>query len=95
MKLSNKYLVLWIIISLIIIMFYRSFNKKPEPVIDVNYTEFLAMVDDERVGKVIIQDQEIFFTDAGGKHFKLFAPRDSDLIKILKKKGVGIEAKPQ
>ncbi|MGD8654074.1 MAG: ATP-dependent zinc metalloprotease FtsH, partial [Desulfobacterales bacterium] len=52
------------------------------------------MVDDERVGQVVIQGQELFVTDVDNNRLKVFAPEDSDLIKILRQKGVVISAKP-
>ncbi|MBW2100691.1 MAG: ATP-dependent zinc metalloprotease FtsH, partial [Deltaproteobacteria bacterium] len=36
----------------------------------------------------------LFITDMNGGHFKVFAPEDSDLIRILREKGVSIKAKP-
>lgn len=94
MKPFNKYLVLWIIIPAMTLMFYRLFSKMPEPVVDISYTEFLDMVENERISQVVMQDQDIFFTNVAGNDFRLFAPRDNSLIAILKEKGVDINVKP-
>jgi len=52
------------------------------------------MVNDERVSDVVIQGQELFVTDSNRNRFKVYAPQDADLIKILRNKGVVISAKP-
>ena len=94
MNRSNKYLALWIILPLITIVLYHFFSQKPVSVTTISYTEFLAMVDAEHVREVIMQEQDLFITDVNGKRLKVFAPKDSDLIRILKQKGVAIKVKP-
>jgi cell division protease FtsH len=91
---SNKYLALWIILPLITIVLYHFFSQKPVSVTTISYTEFLAMVDAEHVREVIMQEQDLFITDVNGKRLRVFAPKDSDLIRILKQKGVAIKVKP-
>ena len=89
-----KNIALWLVITLMMIMLYNLFNQQQAPEETINYTEFLAMVEDERIEGVVIQGQELFVTDINRNHFKVFAPQDSDLIKILREKGVAINAKP-
>ncbi|MDX2498968.1 MAG: ATP-dependent zinc metalloprotease FtsH [Deltaproteobacteria bacterium] len=94
MNLPYKNLVLFIIISLIIIIFSNLFHQKPQPEKEISYTEFLDMVDAEAISEVVIQGQALSFSAANGRRFKVFTPKDSDLIAILKQKGVSIQAKP-
>jgi cell division protease FtsH len=89
-----KNLALWLVITLMMIMLYNLFNQQKMGETSISYTEFLSMVDEERVGEVTIQGQELFVTDANGSRFKVFAPADPDLIQILRQKGVIIKAKP-
>ncbi|MDL1968478.1 MAG: ATP-dependent zinc metalloprotease FtsH [Deltaproteobacteria bacterium] len=89
-----KNIALWLVITLMMIMLYNLFNQKQLPEGKVSYTEFLAMVDEERIEGVVIQGQELFVTDINRNRFKVFAPQDGDLIKILRQKGVAINAKP-
>ena len=89
-----KNIALWLVITLMMIMLYNLFNQQQLSEEKINYTEFLAMVDDERIEGVVIQGQELFVTDVNRNRFKVFAPQDSDLIKILRQKGVAINAKP-
>ncbi len=87
-------LALWLVITLMMIMLYNLFNQRRMAETNINYTEFLAMVDNERVEEVVIQDQELYVTDRNRNRFKVYAPQDSDLIGILRQKGVSIVAKP-
>ena len=90
-----KNLALWIVITLMMIMLYNLFNQQHLTETSISYTEFLAMVDSERVSDVVIQGQELYVTDSNHNRFKIYAPQDSDLIKILREKGVSINAKPE
>jgi len=77
------------------IMLYNLFNQPPvveTPV--VSYTDFLDMAENGRISEVIIQGQELLITEVSGKKFKLFAPQDNDLIRMLKQKNVSVKAKP-
>jgi cell division protease FtsH len=89
-----KNLALWLVITLMMVMLYNLFSKQHLAETSISYTDFLAMVDDERVAQVVIQGQELFVTDSDGNRLKVFAPEDGDLIKILRQKGVVISAKP-
>jgi len=89
-----KNIALWLVITLLMIMLYNLFNQQQLPEEKISYTEFLAMVDEERIEGVVVQGQELFVTDINRNRFKVFAPQDSDLIKMLRQKGVAINAKP-
>jgi cell division protease FtsH len=89
-----KNLALWLVITLMMIMLYNLFNQQHLAENTASYSEFLSMVENERVADVTIQGQELLVTDINKKRFKIFAPQDSDLIKILRQKGVTINAKP-
>ena len=89
-----KNLALWLVITLMMIMLYNLFNQQHLAETSISYSEFLAMVDGERVADVVIQGHELYVTDLSRNRFKVYAPEDSDLIKILRKKGITINAKP-
>ncbi|MCG2829802.1 MAG: ATP-dependent metallopeptidase FtsH/Yme1/Tma family protein, partial [Desulfobacteraceae bacterium] len=89
-----KNIALWLVVTLLMIMLYNLFNQQQLSEGKISYTEFLAMVEGERIEGVVIQGQELFVTDINRNRFKVFAPQDSDLIKILRQKGVAINAKP-
>jgi len=89
-----KNLALWLVITLMMVMLYNLFSKQHLAETSISYTDFLAMVNDERVSDVVIQGQELFVTDSNRNRFKVYAPNDTDLIKILRDKRVVISAKP-
>jgi cell division protease FtsH len=89
-----KNLALWLVITLLMVMLYQLFSKQHIAETSISYTQFLAMVDEERVSSVVIQGQELYVSDVNDGRFKVYAPEDADLIKILRQKGVVINAKP-
>ncbi|UCE55848.1 MAG: ATP-dependent zinc metalloprotease FtsH [Desulfobacterales bacterium] len=89
-----KNLALWLVITLMMIMLYQLFSKQHLSETNLSYTEFLRMVNEERVAEVVIQGQELLGTDINRNRFKVFTPQDNDLIKILREKKVTISAKP-
>ena len=89
-----KNLALWLVITMMMIMLYNLFTQQNLAENNISYTEFLEMVDSERVDEVVIQGQELFVTDSNRNRFKVFAPQDTDLIQTLRSKGVVISAKP-
>ena len=91
----QKNVALWLVITLMMIFLYIQFNQQIPGETNISYSEFLAMVDSERVADVVIQGQELFVTDINRNRLKVYAPQDNDLIKILRQKGIAINAKPQ
>ncbi len=89
-----KNLALWLVITLMMVMLYNLFSQQHMAETNVSYTEFLDMVESERVAEVVIQGQELFVTDINRNRFKIYAPQDNDLINTLRKKNVTISAKP-
>jgi cell division protease FtsH len=89
-----KNLALWLVITLMMVMLYNLFNQQQLAQNDISYSEFLAMVEADRVAEVTIQGQEIRATDLNRSKFKIYAPQDPALIQRLKDKGVTIVAKP-
>jgi len=89
-----KNLALWLVITLMMVMLYNLFSQQHMAETNISYTEFLDMVDTERVAEVVIQGQELFVTDINRNRFKIYSPQDSDLINTLRKKNVTISAKP-
>ena len=89
-----KNLALWLVITLMMVMLYNLFSQQHMAETSVSYTEFLDMVESERVAEVVIQGQELYITDMNRNRFKIYAPQDNDLINTLRKKNVTISAKP-
>ncbi len=90
-----KNLSMWLVIGLTMILLFNLFNKPPVSVVEMTYSDFLASVDAGSVRKVTIQGNEISGAIEGGSKFRTIAPQDSELIPILRKAGVNIQAKQQ
>ena len=98
-----KNIALWLLITLVMIFLFNYFNsvEHARGKASINYSEFIKLVKDDQVLKVILQGDEITgemkksgeMKDA--KAFKSYAPTDPDLIKLLQAKGVQITAKPK
>jgi cell division protease FtsH len=76
------------------IMLYKMFNAQNLSESAPGYSEFLAMVDESRIEEVIIQGQELTVKDVTGRHFKVYAPEDVDMLRTLRSKDIRIKAKP-
>jgi cell division protease FtsH len=89
-----KNLALWVVISLVMIVLFNLFNKPQANKEPLSYTDFMAMVEKGEVMSVTVQGEDIQGFSVGGKKFKTFAPKDTDLIKTLRANNVRITAKP-
>jgi cell division protease FtsH len=89
-----KNISLWLVIVLMMVMLYNIFNQQQVGQADIGYSEFLSMVEKDRVQDVVIQGQELYFTDVNGTRYKSYAPDDGELIQLLRANGVSIQAKP-
>ena len=73
---------------------FQVFKQPSRGSVPVSYSDFLSMVEGESVIQVTIQGDNISGMSAQGP-FKTFAPKDPELIKLLRSKGVKISAKPE
>ncbi len=89
-----KNLALWLVISLMMIMLFQIFKQPDKGSLTVSYSDFLGMVESGGVNEVTIQGDDISGRSSQGP-FKTYAPKDPELIKLLRSKGVTISAKPE
>jgi cell division protease FtsH len=89
-----KNLALWLVISLMMIMLFQIFKQPERGSMSVSYSDFLSMVESASIIQVTIQGDNISGMSAQGP-FKTFAPKDPELIQLLRSKGVKISAKPE
>ncbi len=90
-----KNLALWLVISLMVILLFHMFHQPQQTSNETTYTQFLTSVQKSEVSQVTIQGDRVLGTYTDGKHFRTFAPRDAELIRILREHGVDIQAKPE
>ncbi|MFH0844455.1 MAG: ATP-dependent zinc metalloprotease FtsH [Pseudomonadota bacterium] len=89
-----KNLALWLVICLMMIMLFQIFKQPDRGHVTVSYSEFLNMVENGAVMQVTIQGEHVSGITAQGP-FKTYAPKDPELIKLLRSKDVKIMAKPE
>ncbi len=90
-----KNLALWLVITLMMVMLYNLFSQQHLNESTLNYSQFLSMVNDDRVAEVSIQGKELYVTDVNRARYKVYAPQDPELIGLLRQKRVIISAKPE
>jgi len=76
------------------ILLFQVFKKETKQTGQLSYSEFLNMVEQGEVSQVTIQGDKIFGNSNQGRIFRTFAPKDLELIKILRNKEIEITAKP-
>ncbi len=76
------------------VMLFQVFKQPRGGSINISYSDFLNMVESESVIDVTIQGEHIIGMSSRGP-FKTYAPKDPELIKLLRSKGVKISAKPR
>jgi cell division protease FtsH len=89
-----KNLALWLVISLMMVMLFQIFKQPDRGSAAISYSDFLNMVDSGSVNQVTIKGENISGMSAQGP-FKTYAPKDPELISLLRSKGVKITARPQ
>lgn len=94
MNTFSKNLTLWLVISLMMILLFQIFKKETKQTGQLSYSQFLNMVEQGEVTQVTIQGDKIFGNSNQGRFFRTFAPKDLELIQILRNKQIEITAKP-
>jgi cell division protease FtsH len=89
-----KNLALWVVILMMMVMLYRMFNAQETLETTLSYSEFLTLVDDNRIEEVLIQGQDLSATEIGGRRYRVYAPQDPELVNHLRQSNVRIIAKP-
>ena len=76
------------------VMLFQIFKQPDKSSASVGYSDFLSMVESGSVSSVTIQGDNISGMSAQGP-FKTYAPKDPELIGLMRSKGVKISVKPQ
>jgi cell division protease FtsH len=92
-----KNIALWLLISLVMIFLFNYFNttEQARAKTAISYTQFLELVKNGKVTKVLLQGEEITGEQADGKPFKTYSPNDPNLIRLLQDKKVEISVRPK
>lgn len=73
-----------------ILLFNMSQNGSMNKGTEVSYSEFLGLVESRSINSVEIQGDTLVGTSASGENVSTIAPRDPDLVKQLREKGINI-----
>ncbi|MFP4444775.1 MAG: ATP-dependent zinc metalloprotease FtsH [Desulfosudaceae bacterium] len=87
-------MALWLVIIMMMVMLYNIFNQQQHQEKKLTYTQFLSMVESNSIRQVVIQGPNVYATNVSGEEYRVYTPEDNELIKLLREKGVAIEAKP-
>ncbi|MCD8554225.1 ATP-dependent zinc metalloprotease FtsH [Seleniivibrio sp.] len=89
-----KNLALWLVIAFIMVFLFNVISGTQAVKKNVNYSEFMTQVAENKVKTVIIKQNKIDGTFVDGGQFESYAPDDIDLIKTLREHKVEITAQP-
>ncbi|WP_457668663.1 ATP-dependent zinc metalloprotease FtsH [Thiolapillus sp.] len=90
-----KNIVLWVVIAIVLMTVFNSFNGQKNRAPAISYTQFLEQVKQGNVTSVIIHDGgKIEGTTSSGSTFLTESPEDPGLVGDLLKAGVDIRAQP-
>ena len=90
-----KNLALWLVIGMILIALFNIFNQPQNTKFEVIFSEFMNQVETGQVTEVTIQGDNISGKYADGRSFQTMAPpKDPDLVRTLREKGVRIVVVP-
>ncbi|MBW1775494.1 MAG: ATP-dependent zinc metalloprotease FtsH [Deltaproteobacteria bacterium] len=89
----HKNRALWLVIACVAIILFQSVKQPKSSSISVSYSDFLAMVENGSVIQVTMRGDSISGMSAQGP-FRTFAPKDPELINLLRSKDVKISVKP-
>ncbi len=91
-----KNLILWVVIAVVLLSVFQSFQGREAVGRNMNYSDFLTQVQSGQVSEVLIEGQNITGKLANGQTFKTYSPEtnNSALIGDLVKSGVKIVSRP-
>ncbi len=90
----QKNIALWLVISLIFVLLFHLFNQPQQAMETIVYSDFIGHIERGQVMEVTIQGEKVTGKLIDGRSFKTYAPRDAELVSLLKEKKVRIAVKP-
>ena len=91
---NNRSIVFWAVMALLLLSLFNLFqgtaNRGHEQ--QLAFSDFIGEVEDGQVKDVVIQGQQITGHFNDSREFKTYAPEDPNLVSVLLKHGVRIEA---
>ncbi|HIB54862.1 MAG TPA: ATP-dependent metallopeptidase FtsH/Yme1/Tma family protein [Nitrospirales bacterium] len=95
MNSRNKNLVFWVVIGLFMILLFNLLNAPQRaPIQEVPFSDFITKLEEGEVREVTIIDRTISGVFKEGNQFTTYAVDYPDLVPLLRKHDVRVEAKP-
>ena len=88
MKPMTRKAIIWLVSTPVLLSMLGFFFLKPQPAMDIPYSEFLRSITKGEIQKVIIDGQELKGTKTTGERFTSFNPGDPQMIESLMKNHV-------
>ncbi|MDJ0622607.1 MAG: ATP-dependent zinc metalloprotease FtsH [Desulfocapsaceae bacterium] len=86
-----KNLSMWLVIGLTMILLFNLFSKPQGNTTSLNYSDFIAQIENKAIDRVNISGDTITGTTQDGRPFRTVYPRnDDELIPMLRNSGVDI-----
>ncbi|HXX36567.1 MAG TPA: ATP-dependent metallopeptidase FtsH/Yme1/Tma family protein, partial [bacterium] len=90
-----RHLVVWALTLAIVLYFVLPLFLRPNPAVELAYSEFLAKTQTGEVTQVTINDKTVTGRLKDGRDFRSYVPaNDSSYIALLQAKGVNITVQP-
>jgi cell division protease FtsH len=89
-----KNLALWMVIGLIVILLFQLFSTQQQTRGEIVFSDFIKKVEAGEVRDVTIRGKAVSGHLADSSSFRTYTADYPDLVKLLKDRGVKIEAKP-
>jgi len=90
-----KNIILWLVIAFVLISVFNSFDQsRKHKVTQLEYSQFIADVRNDRVKSVMIEENTVHGQRDDGSTFVTYNPGDDGLINDLLNHGVEIQARP-
>jgi cell division protease FtsH len=89
-----KNLALWMVIGLIVILLFNLFSTQQQARNELVFSDFIKKVEAGEVREVTIRGKAVNGRLADNSTFRTYTADYPDLVKLLKDRGVKIEAKP-
>ncbi|NOU00031.1 MAG: ATP-dependent metallopeptidase FtsH/Yme1/Tma family protein [Gallionella sp.] len=92
-----KSIAIWMVVALVLMTVFNQFNNHQQQASQatLDYSEFLNLVKQGQVTKVLIEGRTLKATTSEGKRITSYAPSDIWMVSDLLKNGVAIEAKAE
>ena len=91
----NKNIALWLGVVLVFVLLINLFSQPRVRRDEVNFSEFLDLLEKGEISEVVIQGDNIQGTLLSGRHFKTYNPGYAKLIEDLREKDVMISGEEE